>query len=136
MGMMAENIKEKIEYWLDIADYDLDSTWAMLETKRYLYVGFLCHQVAEKCLKALFLHRQQKEPPYIHNLLVLAERVDLSTDGGDDFVTLFNELMPLNIQARYPEDKELLLKTLTKERCEGLYKRTKEFSEWIRKLLK
>jgi len=39
--------KEKKEYWLDIARYDLVSAKAMLESKRFLYVGFLCHQVAE-----------------------------------------------------------------------------------------
>lgn len=129
-------IKEKVEYWLDLADYDIVSAKAMLEAKRYLYVGFLCHQVVEKCLKAYFWHCQKKEPPYIHNLLVLAEQAKLDIDGKDDFLILFNELMPLNIQARYPEDKELLLKTLTKKRCEQLYQRTKEFSKWIKKLLK
>lgn len=55
---------------------------------------------------------------------------------GDAFASLLNELMPLNIQARYPEDKDLLLKTLTKKRCEELYLRTKELSKWIKKLLK
>jgi HEPN domain-containing protein len=134
--MMAENIKEKVEYWLDIADYDLDSVRAMLETKRYLYVGFLCHQVVEKCLKAMYWHRLKKEPPYIHNLLVLAEKVELDTDGRDDVILLFNQLMPLNIQARYPEDKELLLQSLTMERCKDILHRTEEFSKWIKTLLK
>ena len=37
----------KIEYWLEIGHYDLVSAKAMLESKRFLYVGFLCHQVVE-----------------------------------------------------------------------------------------
>ena len=41
------SIKDKIEYWLEIAQYDLVSAKAMLESKRFLYVGFLCHQVVE-----------------------------------------------------------------------------------------
>lgn len=130
------NIKNKIEYWLDTAEYDLVSCKAMLDARRFLYVGFLCHQVAEKSLKAFFWHNQKKEPPYTHNLLVLAEQSNFAIQGRDDFVSLFNELMPLNIQARYPEDKELLLKTLTKKRCEELYRQTKEFNRWIKKLLK
>ena len=32
--------KERIVYWLEIAHYDLLTAKAMLETKRYLYVGF------------------------------------------------------------------------------------------------
>lgn len=44
--------KERIEYWLDIANYDLETAEAMLQSKRYLYVGFMCHQVVEKSIKA------------------------------------------------------------------------------------
>jgi HEPN domain-containing protein len=133
---MATNTKKQVEYWLDMAEYDLVSAKAMLEARRFLYVGFMCHQVAEKSLKAFFCQNQKKEPPYTHNLLVLAEQSKLDLHGQDEFLALFNELMPLNIQSRYPEDKELLLKTLTKKRCEELYRRTKELSKWIKKLLK
>ncbi len=42
------DINEKIKYWIDIAEYDLETAKAMLSTKRYLYVGFMCHQVIEK----------------------------------------------------------------------------------------
>ncbi|MDH4203438.1 MAG: HEPN domain-containing protein [Phycisphaerae bacterium] len=86
---MAANIKEKVEYWLDTAYYDLVSAKAMLETKRYLYVGFLCHQVVEKCLKAYFWNCRKKEPPFTHNLLVLAEQAKLDTDGREDVLVLF-----------------------------------------------
>ncbi len=35
--------QHEIDYWIDIADYDLKTAEAMLETGRYLYVGFMCH---------------------------------------------------------------------------------------------
>jgi HEPN domain-containing protein len=35
---------DKTEYWLDLAKYDLETAKAMLYSKRYLYVGFMCHQ--------------------------------------------------------------------------------------------
>jgi HEPN domain-containing protein len=133
---MAINTKQKADYWLDMAQYDLVSAKAMLGAKRFLYVGFLCHQVAEKGLKAFFWHSLKKEPPYTHNLLSIAEQSKFDASGHEKFLDLFNELMPLNIQARYPEDKEMLLKTLTKKRCEELYRQTKELNRWIRKLLK
>ena len=44
-------MNEKVNYWLDLARYDLDTAKAMLDTKRYLYVGFMCHQTIEKGLK-------------------------------------------------------------------------------------
>ena len=128
--------KKKIAYWLDVAHYDLVTAKAMLEKKRFLYVGFLCHQVVEKSLKAYFWHNQKEEPPYTHNLLILSEKSKFDMHAKDKHFTLFNELMPLNIQARYPEDKELLLKSLTVEKCEGILKKTREFYLWIKKLLK
>ena len=127
--------KNRIEYWLQIGHYGLVSAKAMLETRRFLYVGFLCHQVVEKCLKAYYWHTQNKEPPYSHNLLLLSEESGFDDLAGEEHLLLFNELMPLNIQARYPEDRELLLKSLTADKCGDLYKKTKDFYKWIKRLL-
>jgi len=129
-------VNKKVKYWMDTAYYDLVSAKAMLDKKRFLYVGFLCHQVAEKSLKAYFWYNRKKEPPYTHNLLILSEKSGFEKKAKEEHILLFNELMPLNIQARYPEDKELLLKSLNGKKCEELYKKTKGFYSWIKKLLK
>jgi len=34
-------MNEKSTYWIEIADYDLETAKAMLVSKRYLYVGFI-----------------------------------------------------------------------------------------------
>ena len=39
---------DKVRYWDEMAGYDLETAKAMLSTKRYLYVGFMCHQSVEK----------------------------------------------------------------------------------------
>ncbi len=44
-------MNEKVLYWIDIAEYDMETAKVMLEGKRFLYVGFMCHQVIEKILK-------------------------------------------------------------------------------------
>ncbi len=108
----------------------------MLESRRFLHVGFLCHQVVEKCLKAYYWHTRKKEPPYSHNLLLLSEESRFDDLADEERLALFNELMPLNIQARYPEDRELLLKALTADKCGDLYKKTKEFYKWIKRFLR
>jgi len=66
------------EYWIDLAQYDLETAKAMNESKRYLYVGFMCHQVVEKSLKAYYSHRPKDAPPYTHNLSMLAERASFA----------------------------------------------------------
>jgi len=46
--------KDKIQYWIDLSDYDLETANAMLKSTRYLYVGFMCPQTIEKALKGYF----------------------------------------------------------------------------------
>lgn len=130
------DIENKISYWIDMAGYDLDTARAMLETGRYLYVGFMCHQVIEKVLKAYYWNSIQDEPPYTHNLLLLADRSDILKNLNDNMQNFLNRLMPLNIQARYPQDKEELLKILTGRVCQDLLKQTEDLFVWIKQLLK
>ena len=40
----------------------------MLIGKRYLYVGFMCHQAVEKILKAYYTVKNEDTPPFVHNL--------------------------------------------------------------------
>lgn len=40
--------EEKVKYWLDLVDYDLDTAEALYNGERWLYVAFMCHQVIEK----------------------------------------------------------------------------------------
>ena len=54
----------KAAYWLDGAEYDLQTAKAMLETRRFLYVGFMCHQAVEKALKAVFVTRMLGEKSF------------------------------------------------------------------------
>jgi HEPN domain-containing protein len=130
------NIENKINYWLDMAQYDLDTARAMLDRERHLYAGFMCHQVIEKSIKAYFWNSQKDEPPYTHNLLILANKSSLTEYINKAMKKLLNRLMPLNIQARYPQDKEELLRILTNQVCIDLLKQTEDLFLWIRTLLK
>ena len=63
---------DKADYWFDSAEYDLQTAKAMLETRRFLYVGFMCHQTIEKALKGILVTRKpEAELPYIHKLMRL-----------------------------------------------------------------
>ena len=70
---------EKVKYWIDIANYDLDTAKAMLLTERYLYVGFMCHQVIEKLLKSYYAFIYDDIPPYTHNLKLLTTKCGLDS---------------------------------------------------------
>lgn len=126
---------DKVAYWLDIADYDLDTAEAMYQTGRWLYVAFMCHQVIEKTLKAYWCGTQPDDPPYTHNHKRLADGsglYGLMTEEKKDFL---NTITNYNIQARYPEDKDDLYNTLTPQACKEMIDETKLMTKWIKERL-
>lgn len=72
IALSAVNMENKVIYWVEMSDYDMDTADAMLVTGRYLYVGFMCHQVIEKILKAYWTAHLLEPPLKIHSLSRLA----------------------------------------------------------------
>ena len=124
------------DYWLDLCRYDLDTAKAMLKTKRFLYVGFMCHQVIEKALKAVYAQNTNDVPPKIHNLNLLAQKSNLFSAMNQQQHRFLGRLMPLNIEGRYPSDKTELLKELTQKECQEIIEKTEELFQWILQRLK
>ncbi len=123
---------EKIKYWVEIAEYDLVTAEAMYETKRYLYVGFMCHQIIEKMLKAYYVQSRDQDPPYTHNLRFLADTTGLSKEIDEETLLFIISLQPLNVESRYPTYKESLHQFLSDDKCRSLIEKSKEFLEWIK----
>lgn len=128
-------MKEKVVYWVEMSDYDLETAGAMLSTGRYLYVGFMCHQTIEKILKAYWCVKCEDMPPYIHSLSRLSEEIEINKELSEEQLDLIDKLEPLNIEARYPSYKERLMKSLNKESCAMLIGQTKGLQLWIKNKL-
>ena len=130
-------MNERVEYWLELADYDIETAKAMLQTKRYLYVGFMCHQATEKAIKAIIARDCAKDdiPPKTHDLSKLAIRAKLIEVMSEEQQDFIEELNPLNIEARYPENKEQIALALTPERCKAIIAGTEKLLCWIKKQL-
>ena len=128
-------LNDKAKYWLELCEYDLETAHAMQSTKRYLYGGFMCHQVVEKGFKAMLANKTDDPPPKIHDLQRLAQIGDFFDSLTDEQFALLDLLKPLQIKARYPESKEKIAQTLSKERCEKLIVETEEMLCWIKKKL-
>ena len=87
-------MNKKIKYWVDIADYDLETAKAMLQSKRYLYVGFMCHQAVEKILKAYYIKLTDTQPKFTHRLTYLTESTKLEDELSDEQKYFIDELEP------------------------------------------
>ena len=66
--------QERYKYWIELAEYDLETAKVILTGERYLYIGFMCHQAIEKALKGYYACVSGDNPPYIHNLTILSKK--------------------------------------------------------------
>ena len=130
---MNGKIQERYDYWIEIAEYDLETAKAMLNTGRLLYVGFMCQQCIEKMLKAYHWKVHGTEPPFLHNLSKLAEKTKLSNQMDAKQLKLLDQVDPMYIQSRYPDERQELAAGLTREGCSQMLSDTKELTEWIKK---
>jgi len=130
-------MNDSVEYWLDLADYDIETAKAMLNTGRYLYVGFMCHQVIEKALKAIIASDCQEGeiPPKIHNLIKLVNKAALYEKMSTEQLEFIDMMNPLNVEARYPDYKNRIATNLSEDSCKQIIRGTEEMLCWIKKQL-
>ena len=128
-------MSEQTKYWIGLAEYDIETARAMLVSKRFLYVGFMCHQAIEKTIKAYYCSVKNDVPPFTHNLKSLAQRCDLLPLFSEEQLDFIEEILPMNIEARYPKHKEMLFKLLTPQKCEEIIKQTEVLCQWIKQRL-
>jgi HEPN domain-containing protein len=131
----TDKMDNRTKYWIDISDYDLETAEAMFQSKRYLYVGFMCHQTIEKAFKAYFTKIKSETAPFTHSLSFLAKRGGFYESFSDEQKEFIDQIEPLNIEARYPSHKERLMRSLTDSKCIEIIQRTKELQQWIKKKL-
>lgn len=131
---MNESGSDRSGYWIERAEYDLETARAMRQTGRYLYVGFMCQQTVEKALKAVIAKRGVF-PPKSHDLVRLAELGGIEAELDDERNSLLDELYPLSVESRYPSNYEALAKMLNDEKCAEYIARTEAFLQWIKKTL-
>ena len=130
--LTEEQIERQTSYWLDLADYDMATARTMLIGGHYLYVGFMCHQMIEKGLKGLYVSTLKEQPPFSHALVKLAKLAQAYDFLPPKEQALLDMLEPLNIEARYPSQKDALLQALTAERCKMLIADTERLLIWIK----
>jgi len=125
--------QEKYEYWLDIAQYDLDTAKAMQESKRWLYVVFMCQQAVEKLVKGLYVLYIDDNVPKTHNIRVLIDKFEnlLPDEVSDDHYDLFEDLTIHYLNGRYADYKQKLSEHLNEQTSLEFLERTKEVFTWL-----
>jgi len=106
--------QEKYEYWLDSAQYDLDSADTMYNGGRWLYVVFMCQQAVEKLVKGLYTLYISDNVPKTHNISALVKTFEekLSEPVTDERYDLFDDLRAFYINGRYTDFKQKISNSL------------------------
>jgi len=124
-----------VKNWVSLAEYDFETAKAMMKSKRYIYVVFLCQQTIEKLLKALYVKEKNETPPYTHNLIRLIESLTISPRVSESQKELLEYLNSYYFQSRYSEYFEKLSKSIPAQRAKSLLKRTEELYKWLISLI-
>ena len=117
-------------YWITEAEEALTVADHLLEKSDYSYALFFGHLSVEKLLKAIYVKRQKKHAPPLHNLSRLARLagIDLDESHRDTLILVSS----FNIEARYPDIKRSFRKKCTKEYTLEQMKNIKETFKWLK----
>lgn len=127
------NTDKLVKYWIESSDDDFETMIAMFHSKRYSWSLFIGHLMIEKLLKAWYVKVKSDYPPFIHNLLRLAEKSDLNLtdDKKEQLVTI----TAFNINARYDDYKMSFKQQCTPEFTSEWIDKLKELRQWIKTLI-
>lgn len=97
------DIKKVAEYWKKTADLDYKTMLYLFKGKRYANSLFFGHIILEKILKGLVVLKTEKQAPYAHNLVELAELA--GCDLSEEEMKILDGTNKFNIRCRYPDYK-------------------------------
>jgi len=125
--------EEKYGYWLEVAQYDLDSANAMFDAGRWFYVVFMCQQAIEKLCKGLYTLYLDDTPPKIHNIKTIVSRFrdKLQIPICEDTLRFMDTLSAHYITYRYPDFESNPASQIRESEADQVLKETKEVFSWL-----
>jgi HEPN domain-containing protein len=127
--------EEKFDYWIELAQYDLDTAIAMFSTGRWFYVVFMCQQVIEKCCKGLYTLYIDDNIPKIHNIKTIfsrfKEKISKVAIIDEEIECFFDTLSAHYITYRYPDFNNKPGQQTGKDEAEVILARTREVFVWL-----
>ena len=73
----------------------------------------------------------QDTPPLTHSLFKISKNGGFYDELPDNMRDTMDVLEPLNIEARYPSQKDKLFAELTVERCKAIFADTEVLYKWV-----
>jgi len=128
---MTIDAEKTIAYWVESAEYDLETGKSLLRSKRYPYALFFGHLAIEKLLKALVVKRTEDHAPFSHSLIMLAKKTGFELP--DEMYDQLAEFMEFHTEARYPDAKMEFYQKCTREFAKEKFTEIKKVYTWLLK---
>ena len=127
---------EKYEKWLEMAEDDLDTATVMFNSKKYMYVSFMCQQAIEKLSKGIYVYTFNKEAPFTHNINIILRDIEKVTNSKEysKYESLFATLTSFYIIGRYDVYKQKVSKDLDNKSSKEILNKSKEAFIWLKSL--
>jgi HEPN domain-containing protein len=125
--------EEKYAYWLQLAQYDLDTAQTMYVGGRWFYVAFMCQQALEKLSKGLYNFYIDDNVPKIHNISFILAKIEssLSLTVKPEVYDLLEALSSHYLNNRYPDFTTPPNIHIDKSKATDLMERTREAFTWL-----
>ena len=125
--------EEKYGYWLDIAQYDLETAKAMVTGGRWIYVAFMCQQAIEKIVKGLYILYVDDNVPRLHNINAILDRFEgkLPSVISEEKHNFFDRLSGYYINNRYPEYCSKLSSQINETQAREILSQTNKGFAWL-----
>jgi HEPN domain-containing protein len=127
------DVQEKFTYWLEHAQYDLDSAEVMYRGGRWLYVVFMCQQAVEKLGKGLYLLYIDDNVPRIHDISNLVRRFEdkLPKTITEERYNFLDQLTHFYLNDRYPEYQQNINALINEQFAKAILDKTRETFQWL-----
>jgi len=124
------DVEKQVAYWRDGAPDAFRSVPTLRENGFWREALFWAHLGVEKAFKAHVVRVTRAVPPYIHNLLRLAEIAQIELSAGQ--IAFCNALNECQREARYPD---LTVPEPDATAASKLLDQAEEMSQWLLKRL-
>lgn len=129
MDEEIKNIDSVINHWREASDQNYATMQNLLKTKEYSWALFLGHLVIEKLLKALYVKKIKAHPVFSHDLLRLANKIEIELpDSYDEWL---DTITTFNLNARYDDFKQSFYKLCTKEFSNEWISKIETLRKWL-----
>jgi len=130
--------EDKYAYWLQLAQYDLDTAQTMYAGGRWFYVAFMCQQAIEKICKGLYNFYIDDNIPRVHNIRFILTKIEtsLSLAIKPEIYNLIDTLSAHYLNNRYPDFSGAPNTQIDKGKATNILEKTREAFTWLLTLKK